>query len=133
MALSYERELEFVNETLKERLEEKEALLDDIDAYYKEREIRFKNVLFESLQHLYSLSSGIHRMQLETTAMHSDGSKYRKNPKLIEEETKRIGVRYIKNFLQYAKQNGKGKDDIIVVKELEGMLKEICNSDESTT
>ena len=64
MANSYERELEFVNETLKEKLEEKEALLADIDAYYKEREIRFKNVLFESLQHLYSLSSGIHRMQL---------------------------------------------------------------------
>jgi hypothetical protein len=130
MANSYERELEFVNETLKEKLEEKEALLTDIDAYYKEREIRFKNVLFESLQHLYSLSSGIHRMQLETTAMHHEDSKYRKNPKLVEEETKRIGVRYIKNFLQYAKENGVEKNDPIVVKELESMIKKICTSDD---
>ena len=130
MAHSYERELEFVNETLKEKLEEKEALLSDIDDYYKEREIRFKNVLFESLQHLYSLSSGIHRMQLETTAMHNENSKYRKNPRLVEEETKRIGVRYIKNFLQYAKDNGMEKDDLIVVKELESMIKDICKSDD---
>jgi len=130
MANSYERELEFVNETLKEKLEEKEALLTDIDAYYKEREIRFKNVLFESLQHLYSLSSGIHRMQLETTAMHHEDSKYRKNPKLVEEETKRIGVRYIKNFLQYAKENGVEKNDPIVVKEIESMIKKICTSDD---
>lgn len=130
MALSYERELEFVNETLKEKLEEKEALLSDIDAYYKEREIRFKNVLFESLQHLYSLSSGIHRMQLETTAMHNEESKYRKNPKLVEEETKRIGVRYIKNFLQYARENGKEKNDPLVIKELESMIKEICKADD---
>jgi len=130
MAHSYERELEFVNETLKEKLEEKEALLSDIDDYYKEREIRFKNVLFESLQHLYSLSSGIHRMQLETTAMHNENSKYRKNPKLVEEETKNIGVRYIKNFLQYAKNNGVEKDDLIVVKELESMIKEICKADD---
>ena len=130
MANSYERELEFVNETLKEKLEEKEALLTDIDAYYKEREIRFKNVLFESLQHLYSLSSGIHRMQLETTAMHHEDSKYRKNPRLVEEETKRIGVRYIKNFLQYAKENGVEKNDPIVVKELESMIKKICTSDD---
>jgi len=130
MALSYERELEFVNETLKEKLEEKEALLSDIDAYYKEREIRFKNVLFESLQHLYSLSSGIHRMQLETTAMHNEESKYRKNPKLVEEETKRIGVRYIKNFLQYARENGKEKNDPLVLKELESMIKEICKADD---
>jgi len=130
MANSYERELEFVNETLKEKLEEKEALLADIDAYYKEREIRFKNVLFESLQHLYSLSSGIHRMQLETTAMHNENSKYRKNPKLMEEETSKIGVRYIKNFLQYAKDNGVEKNDPIVVKELESMIKKICTSDD---
>ncbi len=130
MALSYERELEFVNETLKEKLEEKEALLADIDEYYKEREIRFKNVLFESLQHLYSLSSGIHRMQLETTAMHNMDSKYRKNPKAIEEETNKIGVRYIKNFLQYAKENGKEKNDPLVVKELESMIKKICNNDD---
>jgi hypothetical protein len=130
MANSYERELEFVNETLKEKLEEKEALLTDIDAYYKEREIRFKNVLFESLQHLYSLSSGIHRMQLETSAMHHEDSKYRKNPKLVEEETKRIGVRYIKNFLQYAKENGVEKNDPIVVKELETMIKKICSADD---
>ena len=130
MAMSYERELEFVNETLKEKLEEKEALLSDIDAYYKEREIRFKNVLFESLQHLYSLSSGIHRMQLETAAMHNDDSKYRKNPKMVEKETKEIGVRYIKNFLQYAKENGKEKNDPIVVKEIESMIKEICKADD---
>jgi hypothetical protein len=130
MALSYERELEFVNETLKEKLEEKEALLADIDDYYKEREIRFKNVLFESLQHLYSLSSGIHRMQLETAAMHNEESKYRKNPKLMEEETKKIGVRYIKNFLQYAKENGKEKNDPLVLKELESMIKEICHNDD---
>lgn len=130
MAMSYERELEFVNETLKEKLEEKEALLSDIDAYYKEREIRFKNVLFESLQHLYSLSSGIHRMQLETAAMHNEDSKYRKNPKLVEKETKEIGVRYIKNFLQYAKENGKEKNDPIVVKEIESMIKEICRTDD---
>jgi hypothetical protein len=130
MANSYERELEFVNETLKEKLEEKEALLADIDAYYKEREIRFKNVLFESLQHLYSLSSGIHRMQLETTAMHNENSKYRKNPNLMEEETSKIGVRYIKNFLQYAKENGVEKNDPIVVKELESMIKKICSADD---
>lgn len=130
MALSYERELEFVNETLKEKLEEKEALLSDIDAYYKEREIRFKNVLFESLQHLYSLSSGIHRMQLETAAMHSDNSKYKKNPRLVEDETKKIGKRYIQNFLQYAKENAKDKNDPIVVKELETMIKEICRNDD---
>lgn len=129
MALSYERELEFINETLTEKLEEKEALLTDIDAYYKEREIRFKNVLFESLQHLYSLSSGIHRMQLETTAMHNENSKYRKNPKLVEKETKSIGMRYIQNFLQYAKENAQEKNDPIVVKELETMIKKICTED----
>jgi hypothetical protein len=126
MALSYERELEFVNETLKDKLEEKEALLSDIDAYYREREIRFKNVLFESLQHLYSLSSGIHRMQLETVAMHNENSKYRKNPDLVEQETSKIGNNYIRNFLQYAKQNGKEKNDPLVIKELEHMIKEIC-------
>ena len=126
MAISYERELEFVNETLKEKLEEKEALLADIDEYYKEREIRFKNVLYESLQHLYSLSSGIHRMQLETSSMHDTNSKYKKNPDLVEQETKKIGVRYIKNFLQYAKESGREKNDPIVIKELESMIKDIC-------
>jgi hypothetical protein len=129
MAMSYERELEFVNETLKEKLEEKEALLADIDEYYKEREIRFKNVLYESLQHLYSLSSGIHRIQLETAAMHNEDSKYKKNPKCIDEETRKIGIRYIKNFLQYAKENGKEKNDPLVVKELETMIKKICSGD----
>ena len=128
MAMSYERELEFVNETLREKLEEKEALLADIDAYYKEREIRFKKVLFESLHHLYSLSSGIHRMQLDTVVMHNEDSKYHKNPKLVEEETKKIGERYIKNFLRYAKENGQEKNDPLVLKELESMIKDICKN-----
>ena len=62
--------------------------------------------------------------------MHNENSKYRKNPKLMEEETSKIGVRYIKNFLQYAKDNGVEKNDPIVVKELESMIKKICTSDD---